>query len=305
MGLVDPNSLRSELREALLGLTSGQVSKIAHIPEGYAILEIIPSSDAKESESVGSGQPAVLTALQAPGAIRFTPDVSGIGEAQSALFKLPKLPGWGQDLKEICQTRKDTYRNAIQGMEGLLSPANSAQASDLDPLDLTQEYYALGQLFAYAGNMDKAIAQYLKTIDLDPRIPDTYDFLSDAYAKKGMYKEAIAEEQKFLRLLADEEAATILGNDFESYGYQKAKQRQVETALNSYLDAAKQQYVSPMLIAAMYAQLDKKDVAFEWINKALEERSPWLMQIKTDPQFENLRSDPRFPEILRRVGLPQ
>jgi tetratricopeptide (TPR) repeat protein len=199
MGLIDPNSLRSELREVLQGLTPGKASKIAHIPEGYAILEIIPSSATKASENVGRGQPAVLTALQAPGAIRFTPDVSGIGEAQSALFKLPKPPGWGQDLRQICQTRNDTYRNAVKRMEGLLSPANSAQASDLDPLDLTQEYYGLGQLYAYAGNMNEAIAQYLKGYevakDLSPDVVPTFDqelgvtYLHRSEMKNGIYDE--------------------------------------------------------------------------------------------------------------------
>ena len=178
------------------------------------------------------------------------------------------------------------------------------KALELDPLS-AETNRALGATYYWARQYDNAIAQYLKTIDLDPRIPDVHDFLSDAYARKGMYKEAIEEEQKFLRLSGDEEGATILGQDFESYGYQKAKQRQLQAALNSYLDASKQEYVSPMLLAAMFAQLDKKDEAFGWIEKALEERSPWLIQIKTDPQFENLRSDPRFKEVLRRVGLPQ
>jgi tetratricopeptide (TPR) repeat protein len=199
MGLVDPNSLRSELREALQGLTPGQVSKIARIPEGYAILEIIPTSDVKASETIGRGQPAVLSALLAPGAIRFTPDVSGIGEAQSALFKLPKPPGWGQDLKEICQTRKDSYGKAIERLKEVLSPANSAHVSDLDPLDLTQEYYGLGQLYAYAGKMDEAIAQYLKgnevAKDLSPEVVPTFDQeLGVAYLHRSEMKNGIYDE---------------------------------------------------------------------------------------------------------------
>jgi TolB-like protein/Tfp pilus assembly protein PilF len=195
-----------------------------------------------------------------------------------------------------------TFLRAMGRFEEAITQAK--KALELDPLS-AETNKGLGATYFWAGQYDDAIAQYLKTVDLDPRIPDTYDFLSDAYARKGMYKEALAKEQKFLRLLGDEEGATILGKDFESYGYQKAKQRQLQAALNSYLDAAKEEYVSPILVAAMYAQLDKKDEAFEWIEKALEERSPWLIQIKTDPQFENLRSDPRFSEILRRVGLPQ
>src|SRR6266496_806612 len=195
MGLVDPSSLRLELREALQGLASGQVSKIAHIPEGYAILKVLSSQT--EAEDAARNRPGLLSALQAPGAIRFTPDVSGIGEAQSALFKFAKPPGWGQDLKELCQTRRATYRNAIKRMERLLSPANSAEASDLDPLDLTQEYYGLGQLYAYNGEMDEAIAQYLKGYeiakDLSPDMVSTFDqelgvaYLHRSEMKNGIY----------------------------------------------------------------------------------------------------------------------
>src|SRR5204863_2281127 len=68
---------------------------------------------------------------------------------------------------------------AVKRMEALLSPANSAQLSDLDPLDLTQEYYGLGQLYAYAGKMDDAIVQYQKGYeiarDLSPDVVPTFE----------------------------------------------------------------------------------------------------------------------------------
>src|SRR5438094_3239578 len=67
-GLVDPSSLRTELREALQGLAPGQLSKIVHIPEGYAILEIVPSSQTAASENAARNQPAALSALQGTGA---------------------------------------------------------------------------------------------------------------------------------------------------------------------------------------------------------------------------------------------
>lgn len=197
MGRIQPSALRPELQEALKGLESGQISNIAHIPEGYAILKVLSASDLAKIEGVTPNSSGALSALQAPGAIRNTPGVSGIGEAQSALFKSPKPPGWGQDLSEICRTRMETYSNAIRRMETLLSPAHAAQLLDQDPVDVTQVYYALGELYSYAGNMDAAIKQYLKGYEFAkeeaPTMVPTFDevlgvaYLHRAEMNNGIY----------------------------------------------------------------------------------------------------------------------
>jgi len=159
MGTLDPSLLRSELKEALAGVVPGQISKIAHIPEGYAILKVLSPYAVAEMENANRDR---LSALSATGSIKYTPNVSGIGEAESALFRSPKPPGWGQDLRQVCESRNETLANATKRMEDLLSPANAAALADQAPLDVTQEYYALGELYAYPGKMDQAIEQYLK-----------------------------------------------------------------------------------------------------------------------------------------------
>ncbi len=173
MGTVEIQSLRSELQQALAGLQPDQISKIVRIPEGFAILKLLSPHQVSEMENATRDRKALLSALEAPGAIRYTPNVSGIGEAESALFKSAKPSGWGQDLREVCQTRKDTLANATKKMEDLFSPANHDQLSKQSPLDVTQEYYALGELYAYPGDLDKAIAQYLKGYALaKEQVPD-------------------------------------------------------------------------------------------------------------------------------------
>ena len=195
MGAVNPSSLRPELRAALSSLEAGQVSSVIQIPEGYAIVKVISPSQVLRMEAEVEQRKSVLSALQAPGAIRYTPNVSGIGEVESALFKFPKPPGWGQDLNEICQTRKDTYANAVKRMEALL--ANPSELERQSPLDVTQEYYALGELYAYPGNMDGAIEQYLKGYELAkaraPEVVPTFDeelgiaYLHRAETKNDIY----------------------------------------------------------------------------------------------------------------------
>jgi tetratricopeptide (TPR) repeat protein len=181
--------------------------------------------------------------------------------------------------------------------------AQGKKAQEIDPLSISANR-SLGMTYFAAGKYDQAIEQYGKTIELDPNYAPLHDYLADVYAKKGLYEQAIAEEQKYLRLIQDEQGATTLGQDYEQYGYQKAKQLQFERTLEDYKQIAKEQYVSPFAFATIYANLHEKNEAFAWLDKALQERSPWLTYIKTDPQFDNLRSDPRFGDLLRRIGLP-
>ncbi len=159
VGTVDPSTLRSELKDALAGVAAGQFSGIAHIPEGYAILKVLSPSAVTEMENSNRSR---LAAISAVGSIKYTPNVSGIGEAESALFRSTKPAGWDQDLRLICETRKQTLADATKRMEDVLAPSNSAALASQAPLDVTQEYYALGELYAYSGKMDPAIEQYLK-----------------------------------------------------------------------------------------------------------------------------------------------
>jgi tetratricopeptide (TPR) repeat protein len=242
MGTLDPSMLRPELKEALAGIAPGQISKIAHIPEGYAILKVLSPYAVAEMENASRGR---LSALSAIGGIKYTPNVSGIGEAESALFRSPKPPGWGQDLRQVCESRKETLASATKRMEDLLSPSNAAALAGQAPLDVTQEYYALGELYAYPGKMDQAIEQYLKGYQLaKSRAPevapqfeeelgiaylhksemenDIYNHPGDrclipmppgsAFSKKEDSQQAIQYLQKFLESVPDDLTAKWLLN---------------------------------------------------------------------------------------------
>ena len=200
-----------------------------------------------------------------------------------------------------CRHFYGRYLRAMGRFDDAIAQVKHAQ--QLDPLSL-EINNTLGSIYYWARQFDNAIEQYKKTLEIDPNFPDAHDYLADAYSGKKMYKEAIEEEQKYLELVGESESAEALSRNYKTYGYRKSKQMQFEEQLDLYMDAAKEQYVSPMAFAVIYAHLDKKDQAFHWLEEAYKERSIFLIFLKTDPQFDNLRSDQRFMELLKRIGLP-
>jgi len=178
--------------------------------------------------------------------------------------------------------------------------AEGKRAQELDPLSV-ETNRTLGSIFYFAGRYEEAIKQFRKTIELDPKDARLHDFLADIYARKAMYREAIAEAQTYLSLSGDEEAAEELGRDFASSGYQVAMKALYRKTLAFMEEAAKYAYVSSLHFAVIHAKLGQNDRAFAWLEKAFEERQPWLGQLRVDPQFEALRSDPRFADLVRRI----
>jgi serine/threonine protein kinase/Tfp pilus assembly protein PilF len=178
--------------------------------------------------------------------------------------------------------------------------AEGKRAQELDPLSV-ETNRALGSIFYFAGRYEKAIDQYRKTIELDPKDARLHDFLADVYARNGMYPEAIAEEQTYLSLSGDDEAAQELGRDFNHSGYHPAMEALYRKTLAFLEETAKYAYVSSVHFAVLHAKLGQNDQAFAWLEKAFEERQPWLGQLHTDPQFEPLRSDRRFADLVRRI----
>jgi hypothetical protein len=92
-----------------------------------------------------------------------------------------------------------------------------------------------------------------------------------------------------------------LGNAYAKAG-RKGEARKL---LADFKEQSKTRYVPPYWMAVICAGLNEKDDAFAWLEKAYQDREFWLCWLKMDPKLDNLRSDPRFGDLLRRVGLPQ
>jgi tetratricopeptide (TPR) repeat protein len=122
-----------------------------------------------------------------------------------------------------------------------------------------------------------------------------------------MYVEAIAEYQKGMSLSGDSDLAAALEQDYKASGFREAKRAMLQKSLQKMREASKRKRVPPLPFAFIYQELGEKEQAFEWLEKAYEERSSALVHLGDGLvcTCDALRSDQRFADLLRRIGLPQ
>jgi len=125
--------------------------------------------------------------------------------------------------------------------------------------------------------------------------------LGGALVEKGDFSAGIEELEKAKTMEPTPLVIGQLGYAYAKSG-RKDKARELLTELK---ELAKRRYVESFLIAMIYVGLDEKDEAFAWLEKAYQERSWWLVWIKMDPKVDSLRSDPRFSDLMRRIGFPE
>jgi TolB-like protein len=200
----------------------------------------------------------------------------------------PHMPGGHYAYSHLWLARGQ-YKEAVREAE---------RAVDLDPLSLPKNYH-LGSIFYFAREYDAAIAQLHKTSELDPSFVVAHNVLAVVYARKGLPREAIAEAEKACSLSEGLRGITlgrvhaILGNQAEA--------REI---LSEIKQASNSRYLSRAAHCAMiHAVLGEPDEAFEWLGRAFGEREPTLIYLSQAPDFEGLHDDPRFRDLVRRIGL--
>lgn len=173
------------------------------------------------------------------------------------------------------------------------------RAAELDPLSLIINA-SYGRAFFYAKQYDKAIAQFHKTVELDPSFVRAHLYLAWTYEANGMFKEAIAEYE---RARALDEGAVLTASLAHALAVSGRRNDAVKL-LDELNDSSKRRYVSPYDLALIHIGLGDNDRAFEMLERAYQERSSALSWLKVDPRLDPLRSDPRFANLMSRVGLP-
>ncbi|HWO02211.1 MAG TPA: tetratricopeptide repeat protein, partial [Blastocatellia bacterium] len=172
-------------------------------------------------------------------------------------------------------------------------------AHQLDPLSRVINLN-LARVFYFARRYDESIEQCLKTIDMYPDYLIPHRRLGIAYGEKGMFPEAEAEFKKALSLSPDDTET------MSAMGYAYAAAGRIEDArmiLDRTNEIAKSAYVSPYSLARIHVGLGEIDKAFEYLEKTYQERHGILTYLKVEAAFDRLRSDPRFENLLQRMGL--
>ena len=186
--------------------------------------------------------------------------------------------------------------------------ANAKRAGDLDPLSI-QIIGTLGSRLYAARRFDEAIAAYQKTAELTPESPVPNYWLGNVYAAKGMYPQAIAEFQESVRKGSGDTAIVeaLIGVIYAKTGERRQAEEILEKVRTSRREAAppnaRLNYEGNL--ALLYDALGMRDEAFATLEKAYAERNPTLPFAGTSPAFDNLRSDSRFKDLLKRMGLPE
>jgi len=172
-------------------------------------------------------------------------------------------------------------------------------AHDLEPFSLTIYSDYIRGLY-YAGRLDEARKESLKLMETDPSFARAHYELGLVLEEAGKYEEAINEFKLGLKALPDNVAAlTALGHAQARAG----KRADAEKAIARLQELSKRQYVSPFQTAVIYAGMDERKLALEWLEKSRDERFNWLPFIAVDPVFKNLRAEPRFVELAKSLGL--
>jgi serine/threonine protein kinase len=183
--------------------------------------------------------------------------------------------------------------------------AECNRAHELDPLSPIISY-ALADAYRMNHQFDKAIEIDNKASADNPAFPVTHQGLGYSYWDERKYPEAIREFQTYAGLLGDESwlaYTAALDSGFRSGGWPAALRKGAETLVAR--QRVHPDYLATYLIAETYADLGDKDRALEWLNVAYEQRSMYLCQLPTDQLFDSLRSDPRYAELVRKIGFPQ
>jgi TolB-like protein/DNA-binding winged helix-turn-helix (wHTH) protein/Tfp pilus assembly protein PilF len=264
---------------------------------------------------LGDWQYAVMTPEQAfpkakAAAIKALELDSTLGEAHNSLAFVLDAFDWDLDAagKEFRRAIEldPGYANAHHWYAWHLSLlgrfdeaiAEMRKAENLDPLSLIINA-DVAELLVIAHRYDESIAQSRKTIEMDPNFALAHNQLAQAYLQKHMYGEAVAELRRAVQLSGG--SPTIIANLARACVASGQRSEAIKL-LNDLKNRSSHGYSNGSEIATIYASLGDTDQAMNWLEKSYEERfNPGVL---LRPGFDPLRSDPRFQDLVHRVGLP-
>jgi serine/threonine protein kinase len=273
----------------------------AGLADSYVLLGW--NSYLRPKDAFPKGKAAALTALQ------FDPD---LGEAHAPLAAVLWLHDWqwqeaqkeferSLELNPTYPTANHWHAEYVMTMgRPLEAIAQMKKSQTLDPLSLIINV-AIGWANYMARRYDQALEQLLQTVELDPNYPVTYWILGLLYRATGRYEFAITQGEKSTSL----SGGSPLMRAALAHSYGKAgRTKEALQILDDLTKLAEHKYVASHFFAGIHIGLGENDRALEYLEKSYQEHSHWLIYLPIDPSMDDLRSDPRFQDLLRRVGLP-
>ena len=189
------------------------------------------------------------------------------------------------------------YLAAVGRADQAISEAKRAQ--ELDPTSLIVNA-TVAYVYYNTRRYDEAIEQCRKALMLDPNFFASRRYLSLTLAQKGAYEEALAEAQKAMSAVR---GSAVVKAEYASTLALAGKRAEAEKIIEELKQISSERYLSPYHIATIYSCLGDTDEAFEWLKKAVDEQGDFLNYAKADPKLTNLYGDPRYGELMRRIGL--
>ena len=176
-------------------------------------------------------------------------------------------------------------------------------ASEVDPLALAP-YFWRGAFYYFEGKNDLALRELQEAQNIDPNFTLGLALKGAVYREKGEIKEYLDHWLS---------ASPLEGVDLSESDIKQLRATYESKGLKSYEVAyaellqqrSNEKYVSPLFVAMHYSIADEKEIAIQWLEKAFAERSSWLVELKVDPAWKNLHSDPRYTDLLKRIGFQQ
>jgi TolB-like protein/DNA-binding winged helix-turn-helix (wHTH) protein/Tfp pilus assembly protein PilF len=179
--------------------------------------------------------------------------------------------------------------------------AQARGAIESDPLSIRYSS-ALAVVYYYARRYEESIRQYRQALELNPNDVWIHENLADAYERQGLQRETVGEWRATLMVDGDTNTAAILDRAYASGGFRAAAHALARKKLEQFERWTDRGVLVPAAeYARAYLRLGQKEQAIEWLSKACDEHTIFVLFIKTDPLYDGLRADPRFQELLKRI----
>ena len=172
-------------------------------------------------------------------------------------------------------------------------------AHELDPLSIGP-INLLGVNYYFQRDYDKSLEQWHKSLEINPSSSIAQFNLFHVYVGKKSYDKAVAALQEQFRLEGKTQKADAISQSYKSAGFGAALQTMIKID-----EGSSSRDYDPFEVATAYSFLGDKGHAFVWLDKAVDARSSFVIPLNVDPTWDNIRSDPRFAGLVRRIGLPQ